>query len=153
MRKACAYFQEAAGILEALKELVKVGAWPELTPDLSINLLDALQLLMLAQAQKCFYEKASRAGMKDAIVAKITAECSRLYNEASARLGQATIGGGAGSKEWLEVVEWNKKLFEGMQHYYAASAHEEAHEYGKQLCRLTYATNRVAEAVLLTLRS
>ena len=52
MRKACAYFQEAAGILEALKELVKVGAWPELTPDLSINLLDALQLLMLAQAQK-----------------------------------------------------------------------------------------------------
>ena len=84
MRKACAYFQEAAGILEALKELVKVGAWPELTPDLSINLLDALQLLMLAQAQKCFYEKASRAGMKDAIVAKITAECSRLYNEASA---------------------------------------------------------------------
>ena len=34
MRKACAYFQEAAGILEALKELVKVGAWPELTPDL-----------------------------------------------------------------------------------------------------------------------
>ena len=119
MRKACAYFQEAAGILEALKELVKVGAWPELTPDLSINLLDALQLLMLAQAQKCFYEKASRAGMKDAIVAKITAECSRLYNEASARLGQATIGGGAGSKEWLEVVEWNKKLFEGMQHYHA----------------------------------
>ena len=149
MRKACAYFQEAAGILEALKELVKVGAWPELTPDLSINLLDALQLLMLAQAQKCFYEKASRAGMKDAIVAKITAECSRLYNEASARLGQATIGGGAGSKEWLEVVEWNKKLFEGMQHFYAATAHEEAHEYGKQLCRLTYATNRVAEAVLL----
>ena len=57
--------------------------------------------------------------MKDAIVAKITAECSRLYNEASARLGQATIGGGAGSKEWLEVVEWNKKLFEGMQHYHA----------------------------------
>ena len=48
---------------------------------------------------------------------------------------------------------WNKELFEGMQHYYAASAHEEAHEYGKQLCRLTYATNRVAEAVLLTLRS
>ena len=61
----------------------------------------------------------SRLGAQDAIVAKITAECSRLYNEASARLGQATIGGGAGSNEWLEVVEWNKKLFEGTRHYYA----------------------------------
>jgi hypothetical protein len=148
MKKACTYFQEAAGILDAVKELVMRGAWPDLTPDLSVNLLDALQFLMLAQAQKCFYEKATRAGMKDGIVAKITAECAGLYNDASSRLGHATIGG-SGSKDWLEVVEWNKKLFEGMQHHYAASAHEEAHEYGKQLSRLTYATNRVAEAVLL----
>ena len=42
----------------------------------------------------------------------------------------------------------NPNSFKGMQHHYAASAHEEAHEYGKQLSRLTYATNRVAEAVL-----
>ena len=148
MKKACTYFQEAAGILNAVKDLVNRGAWPDVTPDLSINLLDALQFLMLAQAQKCFYEKATRAGMKDAIVVKITAECAGLYKDASSRLGHATIGG-SGSKDWLEVVEWNKKLFEGMQHHYAASAHEEAHEYGKQLSRLTYATNRVAEAVLL----
>ena len=76
MKKACTYFQEAAGILDAVKELVKRGAWPDLTPDMSINLLDALQFLMLAQAQKCFYEKATRAGMKDGIVAKIAAECA-----------------------------------------------------------------------------
>ena len=40
------------GTAELTHELIltQVGAWPELTPDLSINLLDALQLLMLAQA-------------------------------------------------------------------------------------------------------
>ena len=27
----------------------------------------------------------------------------------------------------------NPNSFEGMQHHYAASAHEEAHEYGKQV--------------------
>ena len=76
MWKACTYFQEAAGLLDAVKQLVKGGAWPNLSPDLSINLLDALHFLMLAQAQKCFYEKATRAGMKDSIVAKIAAECA-----------------------------------------------------------------------------
>jgi hypothetical protein len=218
MKKACQYFQEAAGILDAVKDIVKLGAWGarlspdhthtfrfaplrsaalpaadsltpgglcrsasltptprpaglalprpprrpalaapppsprplwpagDMTPDLTITCLDALQFLMLAQAQKCFYEKATRSGMKDGIVAKIAAECAGLYADASTRLGHSKIKPPA---DWIEVVEWNKKAFDGMQHYYAATGHEEAHEYGKQVSRLTYATNRAAEAVIM----
>ena len=54
---------------------------------------------------------------------------------------------GVCAREWLEVVEWNKFAFDGMQNYYAATVHEEAHEYGKQVSRLTYATHQVAQAV------
>lgn len=148
IKKACATFQEAAGILDKVKELVKTGAFPDNTPDLSMTCLDALHFLMLAQAQKCFYEKAMRGGMKDAIVAKIAAECAGLYADASTKLASARLSGPQ-SVSWLDVVEWNKKLFDGMQHYYAASIHHEANEYGKELSRLTYACNRVGEAVIM----
>jgi len=148
IKKACATFQEAAGILDKVKELVKAGAFPENTPDLSVTCLDALHFLLLAQAQKCFYEKAMRGGMKDAIVAKIAAECAGLYADASTKLTSAKLSGPQ-SQSWLDVVEWNKKLFDGMQNYYAASIHHDANEYGKELSRLTYACNRVGEAVLM----
>jgi hypothetical protein len=49
--------------------------------------------------------------------------------------------------EWLSVVDWNRKLFDGMQNFHAAQLHQAGHEYGKQVSRLTYATNKCAEAV------
>ena len=57
------------------------------------------------------------------------AECAGLYADASLKLNSSKIGG-AGAKDWLDVVEWNKKLFDGMQHFHGATGHEEAFEYG-----------------------
>lgn len=152
IKRACTTFQEAAGILDKVKDLIKTGAFPDNTPDLSVTCLDALHFLMLAQAQKCFYEKATRGGMKDAIVAKLAAECAALYADASTKLAAAKLSGPQ-CQAWLDVVEWNKKLFDGMQNYYAASIHHDANEYGKELSRLTYATNEVAKAVIMCKKS
>ena len=44
------------------------------------------------------------------------------------------------------MIEWNRLLFAGLQHYYAADEHLQK-QYGKQVSRLTYATNKCAEAV------
>ena len=98
---------------------------------------------MLAQAQKCFYEKAERGGMKAGVLMKIAAECAALYAEVSYALNGAHAKASI-SADWFEVIEWNKLLFDGMQHYYASFAHLEQKEYGAQLARLTYATNRCA---------
>lgn len=53
------------------------------------------------------------------------------------------------ANEWLAVVDWNCKLFDGVQNYYAASVHAAANEYGLQVARLTHAVNKCAEAVNL----
>lgn len=43
--------------------------------------------------------------------------------------------------------ERHRLLLAGPQHYYLSKVHHEAFEYGKQLSRLTFATNKVGEAV------
>ena len=64
---------------------------------------------MLAQAQKCFYEKATRAGMKDSIVAKIAAECSGNYNDASLRLNALKLSSKS-AQEWLDFADGIKGM-------------------------------------------
>ena len=83
MKRACNYFQQAAGTVQQLLTEAKAGAWVDRTPDLSVEFLEALEHLFLAQAQKCFYEKAVADGKPDAICAKLAAECAALYEEHS----------------------------------------------------------------------
>ena len=58
VRNACTLFQQASGTVGVVKEHVAAAAWKH-SPDLSADTLSTLETLMLAQAQKCFYEKAS----------------------------------------------------------------------------------------------
>lgn len=59
LKTAAKYFQQSSGIYSHLKEI----AYPQIntlpTPDLSVDCLSALSAIMLAQAQDCFYQKAS----------------------------------------------------------------------------------------------
>lgn len=149
IKTAASLFQQAAGVLSKVAELVKAGTW-RVSDDFSADTLGFLETLMIAQAQKCFYEKASRDGMKHAIVGKLAAECAALYQEIGVRLDEARSHGrqiSSMGSYWLDVIQWNTQLFDGMQHYHASFVHEEANEYGIGLSRLTYATNRCAEAV------
>ena len=149
IKRATQFFQQSAGMLSALRDIVKSAPW-KASADLSSDTLATLQTLMLAQAQKCFYEKAEREGKSVTIVAKLAAECAGLYEDvsmsiAAARSSQRPIS--SMTNEWLSVVEWNRLLFDGMQHYHLSKVHLEKNEYGKQVARLTHAVNRCAEAV------
>jgi programmed cell death 6-interacting protein len=86
MKLACKYFQEAAGAIAEVRRVSKEGAWVEYTPDMTNDFLEALEALMLAQAQKCFYEKAVGDGRPHALIAKLAAECAALYSEAWLKL-------------------------------------------------------------------
>ena len=93
-----------------------------------------------------WHEKAMKDGMKPLILAKITADCANKYEDVSQRFKTATVSAGLDA-EWASVIEWNRLLFAGLQHYYAADEHLQKNGYGKQVSRLTYATNKCAEAV------
>jgi hypothetical protein len=123
------------------------------SPDLSLDTLDTLRKLMLAQAMKCFYEKARDENKSASLMAKMAADCAALYQDVSSCMAQAKAAGrpiGAMPKDWLDVVEWNRLLFDGVQQYYLSAVHLEKFEYGIQLSRLTYATNKCGEAVNAT---
>jgi len=146
IKLACRYFQEASGVINELRKIASSASWLSFTPDMTDDFLEALSCIMLAQAQKCFYEKAVADGRSHAIVAKLAAECAALYQDAGLKL-KAPLLQEAISSEWLAVVDWNRALFDGVQNYYAATALGEAGEYGACVSRLTHAVNRTAEAV------
>jgi programmed cell death 6-interacting protein len=91
MKLACKYFQEAAGAIAEVRSVSKEGAWVDYTPDMTNDFLRALEALMLAQAQKCFYEKAVADGRPHALIAKIAAECAALYAEAWLKLDSPVL--------------------------------------------------------------
>ena len=62
LKQACGLYQQAAGALSAVQAIVKDAGWSA-SADLSSDTLHALESLMLAQAQKCFFEKAEIDGM------------------------------------------------------------------------------------------
>ena len=51
------------------------------------------------------------------------------------------------SSDWLDVVQWNRYLFDGLQHYHQSRMHEADLAYGKALACLTHATDKCAMAV------
>ena len=59
LKTAAKYYQQSAGIFSYLKDNVFPVLRMLPTPDLSVSCLTALTSIMLAQAQDCFYKKAS----------------------------------------------------------------------------------------------
>ena len=146
---ACNLYQRAAGCLDECLKLVREAAWVA-SADLSSDTLSLLSSLMLAQAQKCFVEKAASDGMAPATLAKLTAECSALYQEVGRGFDEAKARGRPVSRMdagWLNVVSYNRSMWDGMQHYHQGKAEAAANQFGQALSRFTYAVNRTAEAV------
>ena len=146
---ACNLYQQSAGALDECLSIVRAAPWVA-SADLSADTLGVLSSLMLAQAQKCFVEKAEADGMATGILAKLTAECAALYDAVWRGFEEARARGRPISKmsdDWLKVVDYNRRMWDGMQHFHCARAHADAHEYGKALARYTYAVNKTAEAV------
>lgn len=75
----------------------------EPTPDMSPETLEALSLIMLAQAQEIFTSKAIHDNMKDLIIAKLAAQTEELYAE-SLKLFQKEIFRAFWDKEWIPLV-------------------------------------------------
>jgi len=142
MRCACQLFQQAAGALEALHALaIELPAPPTL--DLHPKAILAWRTLMLAQAQQCYYEKARRDQMKAAVVSKLAAGVRAMSGEAAAMLRAKELKGHF--DKWAVLLEAHQKLFDALAHFHAAESHEQAHEYGAQVCRLEHATSLLSD--------
>ena len=111
IKESAKYFQEAAWCLQEAHQLV-TGAvmglnprWPpsKLTADVSPPMLDALQCLMLAQAQRALYEKACAENLGASLKAKLAAGAAKLFGDCARKI--------RASKDLVEAVEKEGGMF------------------------------------------
>ncbi|KXJ05841.1 Programmed cell death 6-interacting protein, partial [Exaiptasia diaphana] len=82
VKLAAKMFQNASGSFQMLKDMVFPQLHQVPTPDLSLEMLNALSSVMLAQGQESIWHKTENDKMKSAIIAKVAAQTSDLYREA-----------------------------------------------------------------------
>ncbi|KAJ8671182.1 hypothetical protein QAD02_002441 [Eretmocerus hayati] len=96
-------FQQSAGIFSHLKSHIILEIQQEPTPDMSPETLEALSMIMLAQAQEIFTHKAIHDNMKESIVAKLAAQTEEYYSDVL-RILQKEIFRAFWDKEWIPLV-------------------------------------------------
>ena len=139
LRVACNLYQQAAGLLEHLSDYIKGCAWAARTTiDLSPQSLSMLKRLMLAQAQLCFYERASLDGMSPKLLSRIAAQLALAYDEVAHALNTTPLRE-VTPPVWAQVVGWNRRTYAALSQLHAAAIDADEFQYGKQVCRLTLA--------------
>jgi len=143
LKTACNYFCAAAGVFTYLKKEVL----PELrsTPpeDMDTGTLECLEMLMLAQAQECFWLKAVVDGHKDSLVAKLAAMVSDFYDLA----GEFGMKSDSISSEWMHHLSAKHHHFAAAAQYRAACDCLERSLYGEEVARLKDSLDAVNEAL------
>ena len=94
--------------------------------------LQSLELLLLAQGQECFWQKAVKDGLKDVSIAKLAAKVSDFYGDA----GDLAVKSNAISTDWIHHMT-------AKHHHFAAAAQFrqsldclEKRKYGEEVARL-----------------
>lgn len=143
LKTACNYFCLSAGVISHLKTAVVPDMRTAPPEDMDANTLESLELLMLAQAQEVFWQKACRDGLKDATIAKLAAKISDFYSEG----GDWAIKSDAVSSEWIHHMNAKHHHFAAAAQYRAACDALEKRKYGEEVARLKDSLNCANEAL------
>lgn len=146
LKTAAKYFQRSAGIFTSLKDNVYAVLQTLPTPDLSVNCLTALVAINLAQAQDCFYLKATTDNMKDALIAKIAVQASDFYQEAVRAVTNYEVKG-LWEKDWIPFLQCKHAYFTSAAEYHQSIVNGAAGAYGEQVGRLQKADKFIKDAL------
>jgi len=143
LKNASNYFCSAAGVISHLKQNVIPELRTNPPEDMDTMTLEALENLMLAQAQECFWQKAVKDGLKDASISKLAARVSDLYSDA----GDWALKSNSISSEWIHYANAKHHHFAAAAQYRAACDCLEKRKYGEEVARLRDSINCVNEAM------
>ena len=156
IRAANRHFQSAAGALDWICSNCSQYMCDDGTlGPISVPVLRMMSMLMLAQAQLCFYEKAVRdrkAGlMKSVIVAKLASQTSQFYRW-SEGLSKQDICASYIDVSWSNHTDFQSKCFAAAAEYWQSqAAREDAQKngsgYGEEIARLMRAAGLLKEAI------
>lgn len=147
LQMAVKNFQIAAGIFSNLKTEVPASLGSRCNHvDLNPNVLNVLQLIMLAQAQEAICIKAS--SMSDVSLSKIASQCSDYYNECY-KLIQVNKNIWP-SKEWTNHIHARHLVYMGISDFHQSAVALASKKYGDEISRLKHAVECFQQAELLT---
>ncbi|KAG0363824.1 pH-response regulator protein palA/rim20 [Podila minutissima] len=162
LKRAYAYFQNAAGAFQHLRDAVI----PELriapTVDISAAALTVFIHLMLAQAQECFWQKGALDQIKDGLISKLAGKVADYYDAAfeGATHSSMTV---LFSSAWTNQMQAKAFHFNAVSQYRKACECISQNKYGEEIARLQTAERLVncglelqrnlKEAVVSDLRS
>lgn len=143
LKNAANNFCFAAGVFKHLRENVIPDLRSAPPEEMDAATLEALEALMLAQAQECFWQKAVKDGMKDATIAKLAAKVSDLYNETN----EWSLKTDSIRSEWIHHINAKHHHFAAAAQYRAACDALEKRKYGEEVARLRDSLNCVKMAL------
>ena len=171
LKQAAACFSTAAYCLDVAHDLVKGAIWglqprwsEPLTADCRLESLAMFRDLMLAQAQRCAYEKAVAEQIGgDKLQKKLAADAAALFAEVAGRLPQLPellkeIEGEGGmfsskDKAWAGRIDVSRDWADALAHEHAAahamnpSDEMDSIEFGLRVAHLRRARDLAAQAV------
>ncbi|GMF60720.1 unnamed protein product [Phytophthora fragariaefolia] len=150
LKAACRHFMRAAGAFADVKDRLVQRTLGARTPDMSAEGLGLLTFLMLAQAQACFYEKAIKDQLKDAIKAKLVHQALDYYVSAL-DLSRSSALAGAIDSSWGVHLQFQVHCMRAATQYWQGTAAktlalERGEGYGEEIARLVAADAECSEA-------
>ncbi|XP_043204066.1 programmed cell death 6-interacting protein-like [Amphibalanus amphitrite] len=145
LKTAAKMLQHAASNFNHLKTGVMSAIHQEPTPDLNPETLAALSQLMQAQAQEAFVLKAIRDQMKEAIIAKLCAQCDDYYSESLKAMQRESVKS-LWEREWLSTVALKQTLYQGLAEYYQSRVCNANKAVGEEIARLQHAESLIRSA-------
>ncbi|KAF4033194.1 ALIX V-shaped domain binding to HIV [Phytophthora infestans] len=150
LKTACRHFMRAAGAFQEVKDKLVERTLGARTPDMSAEGLGLLTYLMLAQAQACFYEKAIKDQMKDAIKAKLVHQALDYYVSALEFCRSSALAG-AIDRSWSVHLQFQVHCMRAATQYWQGTASKAAaldrgEGYGEEITRLAAADAECTEA-------
>ncbi|RLN90666.1 hypothetical protein BBJ28_00012973 [Nothophytophthora sp. Chile5] len=150
LKTACRHFMRAAGAFAEVKDSLVERTLGARTPDMSAEGLGLLTFLMLAQAQACFYEKAIKDQMKDAIKAKLVHQALDYYVSALDFCRSSALTG-AIDRSWGIHLLFQVHCMRAATQYWQGTASKavalaRGEGYGEEIARLAAADAECTEA-------
>ncbi|KAK6334313.1 pH-response regulator protein palA/rim20 [Orbilia blumenaviensis] len=143
LRQASNYFSWAAGTLSHLRTEI-IPKMRSLPPDdMDVMTLEALENLMLAQGQECYWKRAVMDGMKDSNISKLAAKVNDFYAEARDVAKQSD----AISTDWIHHMTAKHHHFAAAAQLRASCDALEKARYGEEVARLQDALKCVNEGL------
>ncbi|CDH53916.1 ph signal transduction protein [Lichtheimia corymbifera JMRC:FSU:9682] len=145
VKRACNFFQCAAGCFKHLQDVVIPEMRIPPTADMSSGALQTLINLMLAQAQECIWQRAAMDQLRDGTIARLAIKIAEFY-DAAYELATHSSTQGVFPKPWLTHMQVKALHFNAAAQFRKSCECISQNKYGEEVARLRIANSLVKRA-------